>query len=37
VNGVTELELGGRDKVLCLVVKYWLGMLQMDKEELGRG
>jgi hypothetical protein len=39
VNGVAKLELGRdsrRGKVLCLAVKYWLQILQMGKEELGR-
>lgn len=34
-NRVAELELGRdgmRGKVLCLAVKYWLRILQMDKE-----
>lgn len=34
-NRVAELELGTdgmRGKVLCLAVKYWLRILQMDEE-----
>jgi hypothetical protein len=36
---VTELEMGRdsrRNKELCLAVKYWLRISQMDKEELVR-
>jgi hypothetical protein len=36
-NGVAELELGRdsrRSKVLCLVEKYWLRILQVNKEQL---
>jgi hypothetical protein len=39
-NGVAELELGRdsrRGKVLCVAVKYWLRILQMDRGELVRG
>jgi hypothetical protein len=40
VNGVAELEMNTgsrRGKVLCLVVKYWPRILQMEKEEIVRG
>jgi hypothetical protein len=36
-NCVAELKLGtdnSRGKILCLVVKYWLTIMQMEKDEL---
>jgi hypothetical protein len=38
-NGVAELELGRdnrRGKVMSILVKYWQGILQMDKDDLVR-